>query len=179
MLCNAPVRLKSPAQDALFHFSCQYAARLPVHPPRPMLKRQHLMRRLMEDRVLCNVDGRPATSVAEVQLLMADFEMCHQVVTLWLWLSYRLDSRDQFVGRGIAEAEREEAQVRCGLSQGPLSCAMRTSCNCFSPLSWASTGFSSSRRERLCRCTSRMQLGAATQGGMAVVVAAHQGRLRE
>ena len=34
-LCMAPVRRNDPEQAAaLYHFACQYAARLPVHPPR-------------------------------------------------------------------------------------------------------------------------------------------------
>ncbi|GAX82746.1 hypothetical protein CEUSTIGMA_g10172.t1 [Chlamydomonas eustigma] len=98
-------------RDLLNAFALQYAAKLVVPPPRPLVRRRVLMQRLMHDGVICNMDGSPVTSVQEISLCMQDLESCHQDLSLWIWLSYRLNGRNQFVGRSIAEAERDRLQM--------------------------------------------------------------------
>lgn len=161
-MCMAPIRKNNPEQaSVLYHFACQYAARLPVHPPRyegrstnggdpqrvvrsvmrdtgrpltlkagpsprashlntasllltlrPLATRAGLVQQLMVEGVLCDSKGRPAESIAQIQGCMEDLEQCHTVLTLWLWLSYRLDDRGQFAGRDSAMAELAQVQVR-------------------------------------------------------------------
>ncbi len=75
-----------------------------------MLARSKILQTLMQGE-LCNVLGQPALSVAQSQECMEDLEDCHQVLSLWLWLSYRLNTRNQFAGRDAAIAELAQVQV--------------------------------------------------------------------
>ena len=82
--------------------------------------RTALFQQLMVEGKLCNSRGMPAQSIYQIQGCMADLEQCHTGLTLWLWLSYRLNDRGQFAGRDSAMAELTKVQVREGTIVGSV-----------------------------------------------------------
>jgi hypothetical protein len=60
--------------------------------------------------MMTTLQGLPAKSILDVASIMEDFEECHQALTIWLWLSFRLNRKGQFAGQSIAAAEIAEVQ---------------------------------------------------------------------
>ena len=80
---------------------------------RPMASRTNVLAMLRQGH-LCDINGKSAESINQIQNCMEDLEQCYAVLSLWLWLSHRLGGRGQFPGQSAASEELRLVQVDSG-----------------------------------------------------------------